>query len=215
MVSPRRSRLTGLVLLASLATLVTSIVPAAPASADHFGGSGGPAYVDKVADGKDHSYCFYSNIIGSERDVYEDGMALLDAQTVMFDMYHNTCHTYTDIMYLDNPNLGYWTDGLTLCVNQHSSSVCDGYWIATDFAGMRTKIAPWQPADLGYASWSVQETKLVMHETGHSVGLNHDTYTNSWAMETEFAADLGIYNFLHGLYLSHHISAHINPTYGP
>jgi len=176
-----------------------------PAGADPYGGeTGGYPY---VADSADHWYCFYTNITGSDQDRYKDAMAYLDTATDMYDVLTSMCGSSTDIMYLENPNLGAGVAGIAVCVRLvvGSTTMCDAYWVATNLAIIPDFVGP------GDAPVAVHETKTIRHETGHTTGLTHNTTTYS-AMRSGVLPDLGIYNFVWALHETHHID-HINTQF--
>jgi hypothetical protein len=174
------------------------------AGADPFGGEAG-GYPWR-ADSADHWYCYY-NIAAGNRGPYDAAMANLDSQTDMYDVYTPTCGASTDIMYLNNPNLGSGVFGVALCVSLQtgSNTVCDAYWVATNLWEYVYFLGP------GLAPADVHVNQDIRHETGHTAGLTHSN-TSVSAMRSGLLPDLGGYNFVWGLYEAHHVT-HINNAY--
>jgi hypothetical protein len=198
----RRRSIRPLVLAAVL--IVAAGAGVAPASAEPFGGE--PGGYPWRADSADHWYCFY-NIAEGNRGPYHGAMANLDSQTRMYDVFTPTCGAATDIMYLNNPNLGSGVFGMALCMTlvPGSSTVCDAYWVATNNWEYVYWLGP------GYAPADVHVNQNVRHETGHTAGLTHSNTTVS-AMRSGMLPDLGGYNFVWGAYTTHHIG-HIDGAY--
>jgi hypothetical protein len=191
-----------------VAAIVSAIAltPAQSASADPFGGE--PGGYPWRADSRDHWYCFHPSIPGGSQWVFHDAMANLDAQTVMWDRFASSCGSSTDIIYMDNPDLGYGIAGAALCwtLAPGSSSVCDQFWVALD---------PWEIANFWQPTYAPLDTHIqqnIRHETGHTTGLTHNGTPTS-AMRSGLLPDLGFYNFVWMLYESPHHVDHINGAY--
>lgn len=137
------------------------------AGADTFGAGSG-IY---LADSSVHSYCFYTNLsTTTDRQPFHDAMAYLDDRTVMSDSFSSTCDSSTDVMFLRNdglvePGTSNPVRGLYLCVNEISSTVCGGSWIATNW---------WEILSNG-GDFNLNLAKTARHELGHSNGLRHYT----------------------------------------
>lgn len=188
-----------------LAILAVATSGSVTASADPYGGE--PGGYSWIADSADHWYCFYVNLIGSARAPYHAAMQNLASQTDMYDVFTSNCGGSTDVMYLHNPDLGSGVFGMAVCVSlvPGSSTRCDAYWAATNNSEYSSWLGP------GHAPLDVHINQNIRHETGHTAGLTHSTTPVS-AMRSGLLPDYGGYNFVWGLYESHHVD-HINAAF--
>lgn len=154
------------------------------AAAHPFGvDSGGPGY---VADGADHWFCFSSSLPNDgSRSMYYDAMAYLDERTDIYDMDAGSCGSATDVVYIRNDNLmvnGAPVRGFAPCMYYLIYAFCDQAWAGINYAAIANDSAVFAPGD--FNNYIINAVKTVRHETGHTVGLSHQSYddamTSGW-----------------------------------
>lgn len=159
----QRTYLQGLVAAAMLLGLaVFGTLFAVAARADTFPGNNDT----RVAQSAALSFCFYSNFTTSVSTGYY-AMSNLDSQTVMYDIEVGTCANYVDVWWSELGGSGIY--GFRYCSIPVDSSTCDSSDIKIDFGEID-----------GDGSWDWEmRRKVATHETGHAVGLGHDSDTNT------------------------------------
>ena len=188
-----RNTIRALALALALALSSTLVVDVQHASADPFPDN----QQSLIADSKWHTWCHF---LGTEMADVQPTMDRLAANTVLGE-WEESCTDWTDVKFA-NGGFREGRLGKAVCWDDNTADGKCGTWQVWIYPGTTYAQVPVQ-------FWAASVQKTIMHEVGHTLGLNHhDDFGAAMKSGPIYSNDLWRRRF------SIHDKAHINTTYG-